>query len=81
MKEKRKFIMVEKGWEYRTDGYTIKKGYDRKAITHTGYSTLDRYGWIRKWKVYPDEKKVIYTFKTLKEAKQFISNKDREVLV
>lgn len=73
---KRTFEMVEKGWEYRTDGYTIKKGYDRVNLTHTGHCTLDRYGWKQKWTVYSDKDNCLYVFHTLKEAKQYIIDKE-----
>ena len=75
---KRTFEMVEKSWEYRTDGYIIKKGYDRVNRTRTGHCTLDRYGWEQTWTVYPDPDKDnrIYIFHTLKEAKQYIIDKE-----
>ena len=73
----RKFEMVEKGWEYRTDGYTIKKGYKHINLTNTGHPTLDRYGWEQYWMVYPDDKvKPLHSFHTLKEAKQFIVDQE-----
>ena len=75
---KRKYEMIEKGWEYKTEGYTLKKTYDRKAITHTGFSTLDRHALVQSWNVYPDNEAVIYKFHTLKEAKDFINNKDMD---
>lgn len=78
MENKRRFEMVEKGWEYKTNGYVIKKGYDRVATTNTGFSVLDRYGWKRKWSVYPDREKRIYSFSTLKEAKDFVIAQDKE---
>ena len=71
-----KFEMVEKGWEYKTEGYIIKKGYDKKALTHTGFSTLDRYGWVQHWNVYPENENRVYQFHTLKDAKNFIINKE-----
>lgn len=75
---KRVFEMIEKGYEYRTDGYVIKKVYQRKAITNTGFSTLNRYANIASWHVYPDNEYVMYEFHTLKEAKEFIIKKDEE---
>lgn len=73
---KRTFEMVEKGWEYKTVGYTIRKGYSKKAITHTGFSTLDRYADVQHWTVYSETENTIYQFHTLKEAKAFIINRD-----
>lgn len=72
----RKFEIVEKGWEYKTEGYSIKKGYSKKAVTHTGFSTLDRYANTQHWSVYPENENTIYQFRTLKEAKAFIIGRD-----
>ena len=72
----RKFEMVEKGWEYRTDGYTIKKSYVRKAVTNTGFATLNRYADVQQWSVYPDNENMIYVFGTLAKAKEFIVGRD-----
>lgn len=72
----RVFEMVEKGWEYKTAGYKIKKGYTKKAITHTGFATLDRYADVQHWTVYPETGNTIYQFHTLKEAKAFIISRD-----
>lgn len=75
----RAFEMVEKGWEYKTAGYSIKKGYSRKAITHTGHPTLDRYADVQHWTVYPENEPYrIYQFHTLREAKAFIIGRDKE---
>ena len=71
-----KFEMIEKGFEYATAGYRIKKSYRRVAKTHCGFSTLDRYGWEQEWNVYPENERIIYSFHTLKEAKAFIENKE-----
>lgn len=76
----RRFDMIEKGWEYKTEGYTIKKGYSRKAITHTGFSVLDRYADVQHWTVYPDNEPYrMYHFHTLREAKAFIIGRDMAV--
>ena len=74
----RAFEMVEKGWEYRTEGYSIKKGYSRLAVTHTGFSSLDRYADIQHWTVYPENENRIYQFHTLREAKAFIIGRDMQ---
>ena len=73
---KRTFEMVEKGYEYKTNGYTLKKGWYRKNLTNTGHITLDRYGWVQQWTVYPENENRIYQFHTLKEAKAFIISRD-----
>ncbi len=74
---KRIFTMVEKGWEYRTDGYTIKKGWERVNLTNTGHITLDRYGDRQYWVIYPDDaKQPLIKVHTLREAKQYIVNND-----
>jgi hypothetical protein len=75
---KRTYEMIEKGWEYRTAGYTLRKGYDRKAVTHCGFSTLDRYADVQHWSVYPDDEQVVYQFHTLAQAKAFITKRDAE---
>jgi len=75
----RKFEMIEKGYEYATEGYSIKKSYVRKAVTNTGYSVLDKYGWVQEWRVYPVDENTIYVFRTLKEAKEFILKRDEEM--
>lgn len=72
----RKFEMVEKGWEYRTDGYKIKKGYDRKCVTNVGFITLNRYAYVRYWAVYPNNENTIYKFSKLSDAKAFIISRD-----
>ena len=73
----RKYEMVDKGYEYRTEGFTIKKSYVRQALTHTGFCTLDRYGWVQKWTIYPDDRtQPLRTYHTLKEAKAYINGLD-----
>lgn len=74
----RKFEMVEKGWEYKTEGYILKKGYSRKAVTHCGFSVLDRYADVQHWTVYPENENRLYQFHTLREAKAFIVKRDNE---
>lgn len=73
---KRTFEMVDKGYEYKTAGYTIRKGWSKKAVTHTGFCTLDRYATVQHWTVYPENENRIYQFHTLKEAKAFIISRD-----
>ena len=70
--------MIDKGYEYQTEGYVLRKTYQRKAITHTGFSVLDRYAWVQSWNVYPIDENRIYSFHTLKQAKAFIIEKDSE---
>ena len=72
----RKFEMVEKGWEYRTDGYTIKKGYERKCVLRTVFNVKNRYADVRYWTVYPNEGNTIYKFSKLSDAKAFIISRD-----
>ena len=72
---KRQYDMVEKGYEYRTDGYTVKKTWQRKAVTNTGFSTLNRYANVAVWNVYPDDENVVYAFRHLNDAKNFIENR------
>lgn len=74
---KRTFEMVEKGWEYKTEGYTIKKGWERVNLTNTGHCTLDRYGDRQYWMIYPDDKtQPLRKVHTLREAKQYIIDKE-----
>lgn len=73
----RRFEMIEAGYEYRTEGYTIRKGCERVNLTHTGHITLDRYGDRTYWMIYPDdEKQPLRKVHTLKEAKQYIIDKE-----
>ena len=71
------FEMVEKGWEYKvvdTD-IQIKKSYQRKRTTNTGFSTLDNYRDTAVWTVYGLDEHTIYTFGQLKNAKKFVAEK------
>ena len=72
----RKFEMIDKGFEYATEGYRIKKHYTRKALNNTGFSTLNRYGYVAEWCVYPESEHKIYVFRKLADAKKFILNRE-----
>ena len=74
---KRKFEMIEKGYKYTTEGYTLEARWEKVNLTHCGFTTLDRYGDRKFWKVFPDNEYRIYSFKTLQEAKNFIINRDK----
>ena len=72
----RKFEMVEKGWEYKTDGYVIKKGYEKKRVLRTAFGVMDRWADVRYWMVYPNDSNTIYKFSKLSDAKAFIVSRD-----
>ena len=67
------FKMVTAGYEYRTSDDKIKivKGWERRAVTHTGFCTLDRYKDFAYWTVYGLVENMIFTFNYLKDAKEF----------
>ena len=76
---KRTFEIIEKGYEYKTEGYTIKKGQHREIKVNTGFVTLNSYKWVSDWTVFPEDgKHIIYRFHTLKQAKDFIIGRDQE---
>ena len=74
----RTFTMIEKGQEYMTEGYTIRKVYERVNKTNCGHSVLDRYGYQARWVVYQDGEPRCNSFAHLKDAKQFILKRDLE---
>lgn len=76
-----KFIMVEKGYEYKTeDGrYTIKKSWERVRVNPEKYasSLLAPRKTISKWTVYPEGQPIIRQFHKLADAKAWIQEAEK----
>lgn len=73
-----KFEMIEKGYEYRAEGYTLKKTYVRRRVLRTSFGCMDRWADVQEWHVYPDDENVIYIFHTLAKAKAFCISREAE---
>ena len=75
----RTFEMIQKGYEYATEGYTISKFYDLVNTTNCGHSVLDHYRRVARWIVHQDGEPRCWTFPHLADAKRFILTRDQQL--